>query len=72
MNSLMLFPNALPCSDKETETRVLYGKDITCPPLWKDFLSKTLKEYFAYGESDLVSLLKKYFILGLNVVLMLL
>lgn len=40
---------------KPQRERRLYGKDIPCPPQWKDFVAQKLPEFCCKGPNDLMS-----------------
>ncbi|TPX58028.1 hypothetical protein PhCBS80983_g03426 [Powellomyces hirtus] len=45
-------------SERREEGRVLYGKDITCPPAWAERTMDRVPEFFKYkGQNDLIPLL---------------
>ncbi len=46
--------------DPAQRTRNLYGKDITCPEAWRNYLASSLNSYFCYEHRDMVSHLDKY------------
>lgn len=47
-------------SDPTKRKRNLYGKDITCPEPWRNYMASHLNAYFCYEHRDLVSHLSKY------------
>jgi len=45
--------------DPSERKKTLYGKDITCPEQWRNYLAHHLNSYFCYEQKDLVCHLSK-------------